>query len=206
MATRKIYNVKSVKEKRYHSLDLGPFSQLVGKPEGKFVGMGYGEPGGGKSVWMLRFADFYASNVGKVLYNSHEEGVRQTLRDRINDFGIQSPRLYFGNGLTYDEMVHKIERNYYRMAIVDSVQYMGFTYDQLRELRERFAKRHFSLMMVSFGSSKGSPSCDKNLLHACDIKLFFKDGKVYSHGRGLAKPVTQVLFNANENQQLSLFK
>lgn len=144
MATRKIFNVKAIQAKKYHTIELGRFNDLFGRPEGKFNAMFYGESGSGKSVLTLQFADYYSQNIGKALYNSHEEGVRQTLRDRINEFNISSDRLYFGNALNYEEMCHKVERNYYRLLIIDSVQYMGFTYDQLKEFRERFAKRHLS--------------------------------------------------------------
>ncbi len=198
MAQRKIFNIKSVKGKSYKTLDIGDYNQLFGRPESKFTAMNYGASGGGKSVFTLQFGAYYANNIGKVLYNSHEEGVNQSLRDRIVEFEIDAPRLYFGNKLSYEEMCYKIERNYYRLVIIDSVQYMNFTYEQLKELRERFNRRLLSVMMVSFGNTKGSPDKAKELLHASDIKAFFKNGRVNITSRYLSKPVDKVLYQPQQ--------
>ena len=206
MATRKIFNVKTIKDKNYKTLNIGSYNELFGRPESKFIAMNYGESGGGKSVFTLQFAEFFANNFGKVLYNSHEEGVNQTLRDRIVEFNIDAPKLYFGNKLSFDEMVDKIQRNYYRLVIIDSVQYMNFTYAQLKELTAKFSRRQLSIILVSFGTAKGSPTKATDLLHACDIKAYFKNGRVNITSRYLSKPVNKVLFNEqNSGQQLSLF-
>ncbi len=196
MAARNIYNIKSIQERNYKILDLGKYSPLMGRPENRFTAMMYGESGSGKSVFTLQFADYYSHYYGKVLYNSHEEGVNQTIKDRITDFDIKSPKLWVGNKLDYEQMCHKIERNYYRLVVVDSVQYMNFSFEQLKEMRERFKKRHLSIVLVSFGQSQGKPAGAGaiDLLHASDIKLFFKNGTCHSHGRYLSKPVSQRLF------------
>lgn len=204
MATRKIFNVKSVKERKYHTLDIGKYKEVFGMPEGKFVAIFYGPAGSGKSSFALQFADFYAKNFGKVLYNSHEEGVRQTLRDRIVEFNVDSAKLYFGNAISFDEMMYKIQRNYYRLVIIDSVQYMGFTYAQLKELRETFQKRHLSIIMVSFGT-KNQPLNAKDHFHASDIKAYFEGGKVHVVSRYLGRVVNKVLFRESEvNQQMQM--
>ena len=42
MATRKIYNIKSIQARNYNILDLGLYASYMGKPESKFVAMNYG--------------------------------------------------------------------------------------------------------------------------------------------------------------------
>ena len=190
----KIFNVKSVRERNYDTLDLGErFNELLGRPEAKFTAMLYGGSGCGKSVFALQLADYFAKHYGKVLYNSHEE-INQTLSNRIQSFNIDAPKLYFGNKLDLDEMMHKIKRNYYRMVIIDSVQYMEFTEEQYKYLRETFAKRKLAIVMVSFGT-KGNPTKAKDLLHASDIKAFFKDGKIDVMSSYLSKPKVKRLFS-----------
>jgi len=204
MAARNIFSVKSVKEKKYRTLDIGEYAKLFGFPEGKFVAIFYGSAGSGKSVFALKFADFYAKNIGKVLYNSHEEGVRQTLKDRIVEHNIDAQRLYFGNALSFDEMMHKIKRNYYRLVIIDSIQYMGFSYAQLKQIRETFPKRHLSLILVSFGS-KNQPQNAKDHFHASDIKAFFENGRLHVISRYTSRPVSKQLFSEQViKNQLSL--
>jgi predicted ATP-dependent serine protease len=204
---REIFNIKSIREKKFHRLELIPeYAELMGIPERKFTGIFYGESGSGKSVKALQFADYFAKNFGKVLYNSHEEKVNQTIQDRIFNFNINAQRLWIANGISFERMCGYIEKNYYRLIIIDSVKYMNFTIDQLKELRERFAKRLLSVIMVDFGESKGKPASGRDLIHASDVKMYFKNGRVHSVSRYLDQPSEKQLFlPKNSIRQASLF-
>ncbi len=203
---RDIYNVKTIREKKYDTLDLGEYNHLLGECESRFVMTLYGHSGSGKSVFALRFADYFAKYVGKTLYNSHEEKINQTLRDRIKEWNINAPKLFFGNSLKFGRMVDVIRKNRYRAVFIDSVKYMDFTDEQLKELREVFAKRKLVIVMVNFGEKLGVPagSWGKDLLHASDVKCFFKGGRLNVVSRYLPVPVDRVLFGARE-KQLTLF-
>ena len=195
MAKKQIYSIKALKEKKFKTLEFNEeYRLLFGNPERKFVAECYGESGSGKSVFLLQFANYFAKNFGKVLYNSHEEGANQTILDRINNFDIDAGKLFISDALQFDAMCEKIERNYYRLVIIDSVKYMGFTFAQLKELRERFSKRQLSVILVDFGKVQGKPLSGVDLLHASDIKLFFKGGRVYSLSRYLSTPTEKQLF------------
>lgn len=207
MAKREIFSVKALREKKYHLMELAPeYARLMGQPERKFTGIHYGESGSGKSVYTLRFADYFAKNFGKVLYNSHEESVNKTIQDRINNFNIDAQRLFVANAINFDRMCDYIQKNYYRLIIIDSVKYMNFTIDQLKELRTIFSKRQLSVIMIDFGESKGKPASGKDLIHASDVKMYFKDGTVHSTSRYLDKPIQTRLFTPQiANKQPTLF-
>lgn len=206
---RDIYNVKTIQDKKYDTLDLGEYNGLFGECESRFVMTLYGHSGSGKSVFALRFADYLAKHIGKTLYNSHEEKINQTLRDRINEWHIDARRLFVGNALKFDRMVDVIRKNHYRAVLIDSVKYMDFTDEQLKELREVFAKRKLAIVMVNFGDKPGIPSgtWGKDLLHASDVKCFFKGGRLVVTSRYLQAPVERVLFGNKSAQttQLTLF-
>lgn len=202
MAKRKIYSVKALKEKSYQTLELDEkYAKLMGSPAKKFIAILYGESGSGKSVFTLEFADYFAKTFGKTLYNSHEEGANKTIQDRINNFNISSTKLFIADSLSFDEMCNYIEKNYYRCVILDSVKYMSFTIDQLKDLGKRFAKRQLCIMMIDFGSSKGSPASGKDLIHAADVKMYFKDGRVYSISRYLDQPAEVQLFKPQTSKK-----
>lgn len=195
MAKKQIYSIKALREKNFKTLELnGVYGPLFGNPERKFTAECYGESGSGKSVFLLQFANYFAKNFGKVLYNSHEEGASQTIQERINNFDIDATKLFVADALPFEIMCEKIERNYYRLLIIDSVKYMGFTFAQLKELRARFAKRWLSVIMVDFGKSQGNPQSGVDLLHAADVKMFFRDGRIYSVSRYLPAPKEKQLF------------
>jgi len=197
-----------MKEKKFHTLEFDElYAKLMGKPERKFTMICYGESGSGKSVFLMQFSNYFAKTFGKSLYNSHEEGANQTIQDRINNFGIDASKLFIADAMSFDEMCTAIEKNYYRLVIIDSVKYMGFTFNQLRELRKRFANRLLCIVIVDFGSAKGSPDSGKDLIHASDVKMYFKNGRVYSISRYLDAPVELQLFHPNKSQtaQQTLF-
>jgi predicted ATP-dependent serine protease len=196
----KIMNVKSLSEKKFDTLDLGDYNKQLGQPESKCTIMVYGPSGSGKSVWVMQLADHFAKNIGKTLYDSHEERLNQTLRDRIVKFGITAPKLYFSNGLTFEELMKKIRSNYYRCVIIDSVQYALFTVEQLKELRHVYAKRKIMVVLVSFGTAVGSTKNANDLLHAADIKCFVKAGTMEVISRYLHEPQNIRLFKPNTNQ------
>jgi len=207
MAKREIFSVKALKEKKYHMMELAPeYARLMGQPERKFTAIHYGESGSGKSVYTLQFADYFAKNFGKVLYNSHEESVNKTIQDRINNFEIDAQRLFVANAISFDKMCDYIKKNYYKLIIIDSVKYMNFCIDQLKELRTTFSKRQISVAMIDFGDAKGKPASGKDLIHASDVKMYFKNGRVYSISRYLDKPVEAQLFTPQSaNKQPTLF-
>lgn len=169
------YNINEIMRRNYQSLNLGEYyTSLMGVPEPKFVGMFYGQPGGGKSVFAIQFADYLAKHHGKVYYNSHEERIKRTLRMRIEEFDINATkRLQFGDAVPFNRMMDKIQSNHYRFIFIDSVQYMQFTFDQLQEMSHHFRKRLLSIIMISFGASWGNPDKARELLYASDIKAFF---------------------------------
>jgi len=202
---REIINIRQLLEKRYQSLDLGPYNELLGKVEARFTMMLYGPSGSGKSVFALRLADHLAKTYGKVLYNSHEERDNQTIQQRCLEWKIDAPKLYVGRALCFDRMMDKIERNKYRVVFIDSLQYMDFTYEQLKEMRSRFSRRKIALIMISFGSSSGNPDRAKDHLHASDVKCFFKGGHLHIISRYLNHPVDHQLFIMNKSNQQTLF-
>jgi archaellum biogenesis ATPase FlaH len=202
----KIISLKSLKKKQYETLDLGAeYAALLGTLQTRFVMMLYGQSGSGKSVFALQLAARLARE-GKVLYNSHEEKDNKTLQDRVNMFGVDAARLYIGVSLDFDQMVEKIRRNHYHFVVIDSVQYMSFTYDQLIRLNELFRrKKKFGVIMVSFGSSPGNPDRARDLLHASDVKCRFHDGRLTVVSRYLEYPVGKILFRTGSKQQLTLW-
>ncbi len=205
----RIYSIKTIREKNYHGVEFAPeFVELLGSPEANFTGMFYGKSGSGKSVQLLKLCEHYSETYGKVLYNTHEEGVNKTIRKRIEDHNINSQKLYMGDRIDFELLCKKIKSNSYRMIVLDSVNVMKFTVAQLLELRRLFAKRKLAVVMVAFGTQMGSTRNVDDLLHACDIKVFFKDGVAYSHGRYTSGVVEKRFFDTKQKKigQPSLFE
>lgn len=206
----RIVNIKTLKEKSYDELDLGEYyNNLFGMVESKTMFFFYGTSGSGKSVFTMKFANLLCEQVKlKGLYCSHEEALKKSMRDRANNFKIESKRLYIGQNIDFETLIDKIRRNYYRLAIIDSVQYMRFTYEQLQKLQFEFTKRKLIVILVSFGSAYKNPSCSKEIMHACDVKVFFDAGVATVDSRYLPTIKKTRLFTPQQSsiiQQQSLF-
>lgn len=202
----RIISIKTLKEKNYETIDLGDYNNLFGLIESKFIIMCYGPSGSGKSVFVLQLLEELTKH-GKALYNSHEERLKKTIQNRVINFGISSPKIAIGESLPFDVMMQKIKANHYSYVVLDSIQYMDLTYEQLKELVE-FTKRKkkFGIIMVSFGNTMDSPTRAIDHLHAADVKCFFKNGGVTITSRYTDQPIHRHLFSPKrQNQQGKLF-
>lgn len=200
-------SIGQLKAKKYETIDLGDrFRPLFGLLQTKFVIMFYGAPGSGKSVLSLQFCEELSLH-GRVLYNSHEEQDNLTLQDRVNNFEINSKKITIAVSFPFDVMVDKIKSGKYSYVVIDSVQYMHFTYDQLKELKELSKrKKKFGIIMVSFGNTLDNPKNAIDHLHASDVKCFFKNGTINVKSRYLNHSKTTQLFNHKvENSHPTLF-
>lgn len=178
----RIMNIHTLAQRTFHTLAFeGSWKELMGEPERNFTTIIYGGSTSSKSTFALQFADMLALKYGKVFYNSHEEGLNATLRDRAAFVGIRSKRLFVGDRIGFDSMVERIRKNHYRFVFIDSVQFMGFTYAQFKELVSMYPKKSF--IIVSQGSSEKQSGAE-DIRFATDIKMWFKgDGSVHCSSR-----------------------
>lgn len=204
----KYLSIKQLKKKKYETIDLGPrFRPLFGLIQTKFIFMAYGPSGSGKSVFVLELSEALSEH-GKVLYNSHEEKDNLTLQDRVNDFDINSRKITIAVSVPFDAMIDKIKKGHYSYVVIDSVQYMSLTYDQLKQLSEiGKKKKKFGIILISFGNTKDNPKSAVDHLHAADVKCFFKNGTINVTSRYLKNSKISRLFTpSNHNQQPTLFE
>jgi energy-coupling factor transporter ATP-binding protein EcfA2 len=202
MTKAKIINLKTLQAKKYDEIDLGEYyNNLFGQIESRTSIFAYGTSGSGKSVFTLLFSAVYGENIGKALYCSHEEALKKSLRDRTVNFNIESTKVFFGVNIDFQTLVVKIQKNHYRLVIIDSVQYMGFTYEQMQELNRMFSKRKIIFFYVSFGQTYKKPDCNKAIMHACDIKLFFDKGRLTIDSRYKSETLQVQLFKPELKRQ-----
>lgn len=206
----KIVSLKTLQAMKYDEIELSPYyDNLLGRMESRTTLFVYGTSGSGKSVFILKLADEYTKKYGKCLYVSHEESLKKSLQDRTVNFKLTSQKLFFGAHVDFEHLIDKIKRNHYRLVIIDSLQYMQLTYEQVQELLAVFAKRKIIFCFVSFATGYKKPKCNTDIMHACDIKLYFDAGKLTVDSRYKDEIVQKVLFKPSlkkgDAQQGSLF-
>jgi predicted ATP-dependent serine protease len=170
------FTVGDIKEKKFRVLEFeDEWRNKMGNPEKNFKAFFYGPSASGKSVEVLKFAD-YLTKFGRVLYNSHEERIGKTLQDNINQFGIdgQGAKLMFYDALNYEEMCEVAKNGRFQFIIIDSAQYMLFTEEQYKDFDRQFPRK--SLIIISQINGKGKAKGGDALLHMVDIKVKILDG------------------------------
>lgn len=205
----RVMGIKAIKDRKYHSLRAldQKWIDMFGNLERNFKMTIVGPSTSGKSSLALQFADQLAKRIGKVLYNSWEEGLNQTIQSRINERNISAARLYIADRMPFEELVDKIKRNYYRVVIIDSVKFMGFTYEQYKLLTEIYKTKSF--IFLAHGTSHYSTDGANDIVRAADVKVFVKNGVATIISRYKSDPVEVKLFDYNpkaKNGQIGLFQ
>jgi hypothetical protein len=115
----------------YKTIDLGPYKKYFGEVAHNFDLMFHGEPGAGKTYFLLKFANWYANNIGNVLFVSDEEYGTITLQNKIAETNSNSPNLYFSKS------INGVNVSDYALVILDSINSIGLTLEQYIALRSK---------------------------------------------------------------------
>lgn len=117
----------------------GDWKAFLGEPTSNFYMILSAQPGHGKSTFCLKFGN-YLTKFGRVLYVTNEEDAGRIksklkfINDRINDFDIAF------DCKNLNDVISLIEQGKYDFVFIDSAQYGGMDYRELRLIREKFPK------------------------------------------------------------------
>lgn len=115
---------------------------LFGKPARNFTMMFHGEPHNGKTIFLLKLAQYLAENFGEVLYVSSEEFASPTMTKKVNEFLTPIPKkLHFAENLKDPDLSN------YDFIIMDSVNDLGLKINQYKEMREEHPDKAFIFIL-----------------------------------------------------------
>lgn len=151
-----------------------------------------GEPGIGKSTFLLQLAASFAAAHGPVLYVSGEESFHQ-IQLRAGRLGIKEPNIKALNETDVMDVLQHSEAVQPRLLIVDSIQTMvmpgrpgyqgGVT--QVRECAGALAQwakaTQTPCVLVGHITKAGGLAGPKLLEHMVDVVLYFEGDHYYSH-------------------------
>ena len=114
----------------------GKWKKLIGDPSSGFTAMIFGKPKMGKSYLAVDFSGYLARNHGTVLYVAREEGIDDTLQQKLKDKNVAHPDLYVSDYLPED-------LSKYDFVFLDSVNKLGLTPEDLELLKRKFPTTSF---------------------------------------------------------------
>ena len=114
----------------------GKWLNLIGDPSSGFTAMIFGKPKMGKSYLAVDFAGYLARNHGTVLYVAREEGIDDTLQQKLKDKNVAHPDLYVSDYLPTD-------LSKYDFVFLDSVNKLALSPEDLEELKHNYPETSF---------------------------------------------------------------
>lgn len=151
----------------------GKWLNFIGNPTKNFSMMIYGQPKFGKSILAINFASYLANNFGTVLYIAREEGIDDTLQEKLES--AAHPDLFAVGSLPED-----LES--FDFIFLDSVNKLGLTPDQIDELRIKYPNKGFIAVFQTRkdGNFRGS----QEFQHDVDIVVEVPErGRAVQFGR-----------------------
>jgi hypothetical protein len=149
-----------------------PYNSFLGELGEPFTAMICGKPGAGKSTFALQFCYYLATNLGKVLILSTEEGICKTMQDKIKRFNLQSDNLIFPKEI---ENIKNTNLIGYRFILLDSVNDAKLSSEDLKEIKNKYPKACFIFIFQS--NKDGDFKGNQTYLHDVDIKIRVDSGK-----------------------------
>jgi predicted ATP-dependent serine protease len=202
---QRVISLRTLREKQFKILAFdGQWKEWLGQPESNFKAVFWGKSGSGKSTLVLRLCD-YLAKFGKVGYNSWEEGIAKTFQDRVESNKIQNlDKIFLLEKYSFEEMMSDdFKRKSYKVVVIDSSNYMNLTYEQFKQLINRYPSKIF--IIISQMNGKGKIKGGTDILHAADIKVFCYEGTAKVESRfAEEKRITIFERRKKAGEQLSL--
>ncbi|MBD3638805.1 MAG: hypothetical protein HUJ25_15740 [Crocinitomicaceae bacterium] len=151
----------------------GKWLDFIGNPARNFSMMIFGLPKFGKSILAIAFASYLANNFGTVLYVAREEGIDDTLQEKLEN--VAHPDLFVVGSLPSD-----LEA--FDFIFLDSVSKLGMTPADIDSLRAKYPGKGFVSVFQTRkdGNFRGS----QEFQHDVDIVVEVPEkGRAVQYGR-----------------------
>lgn len=170
----KVMSLDAFKQVKIDTLDVKSkspeFYEVLGNPTANFRMMVYGENYNGKSTYALKLAEFLSKNFGRVLFNSSEEGISTSLQNKIKEMNSNMLDLSFYK--THKELVRYLKKSDTlkpRFLVIDSINDMGMSIDDLKELIALDSQR--AIIYVMQATKGGTFKGQNDFAHEADIRI-----------------------------------
>lgn len=186
-------SLKTLLEHKFEVIEIQQrewLSVFGSHPDVGFMMLIYGPSGSGKTTFCLLLSR-YLSTLGKVYYNSLEQGFSKSFQDQVVRAGITSDeevRFMIGSRDELHIMRQKLLNGRPRFVVIDSLQFIDMTVAEFKDLRRSNPRCCF--VLISWEAS-GKPKGDvaKALEYISDVKVRVKDGVATSMSRyGATQP------------------
>lgn len=170
-----IISTSELLNRHYKALSFkDKWADFFGCPAITFHCVVHGKPGEGKSTFCMQFAHYLATDFGKTIYISGEEGFGKTMQDKIRLSNASASDLFICDLRSYDDIMAKIPERVYNFIFIDSLDNLGIDAHKMKEIRKRF--KDSALITISQSTKDGKMRGSQELNHDADITVSVADG------------------------------
>ncbi|MEH0007584.1 MAG: hypothetical protein V6Z82_02545 [Flavobacteriales bacterium] len=191
---KRAVSVKELKAMQFDGYPFkGPFYELVGSPSKGCVWLIWGESGNGKTSFLMQLSN-YLAEYGKVMYNSLEEGIGQTLRLATIRNGLTGENSYpvqLQQESMTDLTVRLRKRRSANFVIIDSFQFAKLNALSFAFFCDEFKARGKNILFISHADgNKPMGRSANSARYYADIKIRIEGFKAFPISRfgGSQKP------------------
>ncbi|MBQ7421327.1 MAG: bifunctional adenosylcobinamide kinase/adenosylcobinamide-phosphate guanylyltransferase [Prevotella sp.] len=182
---KRAYSPWEIARKKYKTLPWGGrWEEAFGLPEENSTWFISGASASGKSSFVMQLA-YELTHYGQVLYMSYEEGVSQSFQERLLRFELDKKQGQFRvvTSDTIDELMERLKRRHSaKFIIVDSLQYAGWEYPQVKCLVDAFPKKSFIFVSQEI-KSQPLGKCAIRVRYMAGVKVRVTGFRAYCQGR-----------------------
>lgn len=181
---KKAMSITNITNRTYETLPFtGEWHDAFSTPERTGAWFIWGASGSGKSEFALQLSAELCK-YGNVLYNSREEGVSLSFRNRIERYAdhINHKRFHVINETIAELYVRLKKRNSADFILIDSFQYTGLNFDSFVKLKNDFPNKLFIFTSHADGKRPAGRAA-KSVQFDVDLKIFVEGFIAKSNGR-----------------------
>ncbi len=143
---KRALSVRDILSSRFHTLPFeGLWREAVGEPELTGTWIVYGASKNGKTSFSMMLSK-YLTTFARVAYNSVEEGLSETIKkavERANMIEVSKRWLLLNKESKSTLEARLSKQRSPDIVFIDTVQFMELTFNEYKDLKERFRNKLF---------------------------------------------------------------
>ncbi len=182
MALKRALTVSEIKAYKPNVLEfVGKWKDAIGNPELTGSWLIWGNSANGKTRFAMQLAR-YLTTFDRVIYNSLEEGLSQSIKEAVVSVGLDKKFLLLDKESIEDLRTRLRKRKSPKVVIIDSLQYTGLTYMEYKDLRDEFRQKLFIFVSHADGKQPRG-NVGKSVRYDANVKIWVEGYKAFSQSR-----------------------
>ncbi len=190
MKQKRAYSPVEIQNMNIPSFEFaGDWEASLGRPAKTGTWIIWGHSGNGKSSFAMQLIK-YLCKFDRVIYDSLEESTGKSLQMSLNRHGMEevNHKFLILDREPMDRLSERLSRKRSPgIAIIDSFQYSGLSYQGYKDLKERHANK--LLIFISHAEGmRPEGRAAKKVEYDADVKIFIQGFRAMCKSRFMEKP------------------